>query len=333
MTRCILAFFCGFLLFGAVLFASDYPKRIIYDTDLGGDVDDGLALSLIHAQISRGEVDLLAVTITNASRFVPRYVRMLNAYFGRPDIPIGVPEQPCAGMDGKFMEQTLDRYEAKYVADPDSPLPAESAVPLLRRVLAESPDHSVTFLMVGFATNLARLLDSPADEISPLTGKELIAQKADQTILMAGNYQDRPAEFVEYNVSYDIPAARRIADDWPTPIVWEGQETGARIFFPIERLHKIFAAAPDMPAYDSCCRYGLPNMALWDLVVPFYFIHPDCLRLSEPGRVSFREDGSCVFTPEENGRDRYMILPTEEEITRLAEAFAWLVSQPPKPKE
>lgn len=91
MARRIFAFFCVFLLFGAALFASDYPKRIIYDTDLGGDVDDGLALALIHAQISRGEVDLLAVTITNASRFVPRYVRMLNAYFGRPDIPIGVP--------------------------------------------------------------------------------------------------------------------------------------------------------------------------------------------------------------------------------------------------
>lgn len=331
MTRRIFTFFCGLFLFGAILSASDYPKRVIYDTDLGGDVDDGLALSLIHAQISRGEVDLLAVTITNASRFVPRYVRMLNTYFGRPDIPIGIPEQPCAGMDGKFMEQTLGKYEARYVADPESPLPAEPAVPLLRRVLAESPDKSVTFLMVGFATNLARLLDSPPDEISPLTGKELIAQKAEMTILMAGNYQDRPEDFVEYNVSYDIDAARRIADDWPVPIVWEGQETGARIFFPIGRFHEIFAAAPDMPAYDSCCRYGLPNMALWDLVVPFWFIHPDYLRLSEPGRVSFREDGTCVFTPEENGRDRYMILPTEEEITRLAEAFAWLVSQPPNP--
>ncbi|MBR6480133.1 MAG: nucleoside hydrolase, partial [Thermoguttaceae bacterium] len=71
----------------------------------------------------------------------------------------------------------------------------------------------------------------------------------------------------------------------------------------------------------------------WDLVVPFCLIHPDYLRLSEPGRVSFREDGSCVFTPEENGRDRYIILPAEEEITRLAEAFAWLVSQPPKPNK
>ena len=44
---------------------SDRPA-VIFDTDMGNDVDDALALAMIHALQSRGECELLAVTITNA---------------------------------------------------------------------------------------------------------------------------------------------------------------------------------------------------------------------------------------------------------------------------
>ena len=37
---------------------------LIFDTDIGNDVDDVLALGMIHALESRGECELLAVTIT-----------------------------------------------------------------------------------------------------------------------------------------------------------------------------------------------------------------------------------------------------------------------------
>ena len=330
MIKRVFAVICVILVLSAALSAADYPKRIVFDTDIGSDVDDGLALSLIHAMIARGELDLLAVTSTNASALVPGYVRMLNGYFGRPDIPIGTPDMPPMLMDGNFMRLTLDALEAHCVADPSAPPPAEPAVPLLRRVLAESPDRSVTILMVGFATNLARLLDSPADEISPLTGRELIARKTDRLIVMAGTFNDRPADYVENNIRFDIEAARRVADDWPVPVVWEGHEIGSRLLFPLERLDRIFAADPEMPAYVSCRHFGIPTMALWDLAVPLYAVHPDYFRLGPPGRVTIREDGTCAFTPEENGRDRYFEPLTDEESTRILEAFGWLLSQPPR---
>src|ERR1700751_6045187 len=40
------------------------PVRLIFDTDIGNDIDDALALGLIQALESRSEVQLLAVTIT-----------------------------------------------------------------------------------------------------------------------------------------------------------------------------------------------------------------------------------------------------------------------------
>ena len=330
MIKRIFTALCAVLVLSSALAAGEYPKRIVFDTDIGSDVDDGLALSLIHAMIGRGELDLLAVTSTNASGLVPRYVRMLNAYFGRPDIPIGTPDMPAMLMDGNFMQLTLDALEARYVADPSVPPPAEPAVPLLRRVLAESPDRSVTVLTVGFATNLARLLDSPADEISPMTGRELIACKTDRLIIMAGTFSGRPADYVENNIRFDIDAARRVAGGWPVPIVWEGHEIGSSLLFPLDRLQRIFAADPDMPAYVSCRHFGIPTMALWDLAVPLFAVHPGYFRLSPPGRVAIREDGTCAFTPEENGRDRYIEPLTGEESDRILEAFGWLLSQPPR---
>ena len=43
-------------------------------------------------------------------------------------------------------------------------------VKLARRVLAESEDGDIVYISVGSLPNAARLLESPPDEISPLTG-------------------------------------------------------------------------------------------------------------------------------------------------------------------
>ena len=40
------------------------PVKLIFDTDIGNDCDDVLALGMIHSLQSRGECELLAVTIT-----------------------------------------------------------------------------------------------------------------------------------------------------------------------------------------------------------------------------------------------------------------------------
>lgn len=46
------------------------------------------------------------------------------------------------------------------------------SVELYRRLLAEQPDSSVTVISVGFYTNLAQLLASQPDSVSPLSGRD-----------------------------------------------------------------------------------------------------------------------------------------------------------------
>src|SRR5205085_11191369 len=44
--------------------ASAAPVPVIFDTDMGNDIDDALALAMLHALQTKGEAKLLAVTIT-----------------------------------------------------------------------------------------------------------------------------------------------------------------------------------------------------------------------------------------------------------------------------
>jgi hypothetical protein len=54
---------------------------------------------------------------------------------------------------------------------------APEAISLLRETLASEPDGSVVMIEVGYQTNLANLLDSAGDSISPLNGHDLVAKK------------------------------------------------------------------------------------------------------------------------------------------------------------
>ncbi|MFN9464696.1 MAG: nucleoside hydrolase, partial [Planctomycetota bacterium] len=71
-------------------FGQDPPVKLIFDTDMGNDCDDALALAMIHALESRGECQLLAVTITKDHELAAPFVDCVNTFYGRGSIPIGV---------------------------------------------------------------------------------------------------------------------------------------------------------------------------------------------------------------------------------------------------
>ena len=66
------------------------PVPLIFDTDIGNDCDDVMAIGVIHALQSRGECELLAVTITKDNPLAAAFTDVLNTFYGRGDIPIGV---------------------------------------------------------------------------------------------------------------------------------------------------------------------------------------------------------------------------------------------------
>jgi len=308
------------------------PVKIIFDTDIGNDCDDALALAVIHALQNRGACELLAVTLTNPDPLAGGLVDAINTFYGRPGIPIGVnPAAPVVFKESKYLKVANNH---PHDFNPDKAL---HAVALLRKTLAAAKDGEVVIVQVGFFNNLAALLDSPADEYSPLTGVELIGKKVKELQLMAGAFALMRSSnyFLEFNVIYDIRAAQKLAQQWPTPMVWSGAEIGDAVLFPATVVDKDFGYVAKHPIYESYQLYRpTPHeRPCFDLTSVLQAVWPDrdYFTLSAPGKVEVLADGFTKFLPENRSkskRDRFLIVDAQQ-AKRARELFAALVTEAP----
>jgi purine nucleosidase len=312
------------------------PVKLIFDTDICGDCDDVLALGMIHALESRGACELLAVTISADNDLAAPFVAAVNNFYGRADVEIGVVGRGGVKAESRFLglADERDGGQLRYPRDSASRFD-RPATDLLRQTLSAEPDGSVVIVQVGFATNLARLLDTMADDFSPLSGEELVRKKVRLLSLMAGAFEPiaGDAHYREYNVVQDIESARTIASRWPTPMVWSGFEVGVALPYPAVSIERDFAYVPHHPVAEAYIRYNPPphERPTWDLTSTLYAVFEDrgYFDLSPPGTVVIGADGSSRFTPDAAGRHRYLIAPPEKR-QRVLEAFVQLCSQPPR---
>ena len=205
------------------------PVPLIYETDISGDCDDVGALAMIHHLVDRGEARLLMVGInrdelqgTSAAA-----VDVINTARGRGEVPIGTSKAGRAATRRTSSYTAALAEEFPHDARPDADMP--DALQVYRQTLAAAADNSVVIASVGGTTNLALLLDTPADDISELSGRDLVAQKVKLLVQMAGQFPTSRDRREEANMVIDPPANAALVEQWPTPIVWSGWEVGAPI--------------------------------------------------------------------------------------------------------
>lgn len=309
------------------------PVRIIFDTDMGNDIDDALALSVIHALQTRGECQLLGVTVSKDNPYCAPFIDAVNEFYGRGAIPIGMIRDGKEQEDGKFVRQVSqarDGDKLRYPHDLTSGDDAPEAVALLRQLLAATPEKSVVLVVVGFSTNMARLLESGPDSASPLTGRELVARHCCLLSMMAGMFTDPRQK--EYNVHIDLPSANKVFAEWPTEIVASGFEIGRAIKYPAASIEHDFAFVAHHPVQEAYTLYmQMPyDRETWDLTSVLYAVRPErgYFGLSEPGQITTDQQGVTHFTPSNEGRHRYLTVDAEQ-ISRVREALVQLASQPP----
>lgn len=324
-----------FLLAGAVATAGAQAMPVIFDTDMGNDIDDALALAMLHAFESRGEVRILATTSTKDNPDSAPFLDLVNTFYGRPDIPIGVARSGIRTNDSKYLKPPVERRlpDGRYVYPRDlTHEEAPDAVPVLRQALAEAADGSVVLIQVGFSTNLARLLDSPADAVSSLTGRELVQRKVRLLSIMAGDYTHAQSHG-EFNVVEDIPSARKLFAEWPTPLVASGWELGPVLRFRASSIERDYDYVENHPIAEAYRLYKpMPyNRETWDLTSVLWAVRPDdgYFDLSGPGRIEVDEQGVTTFRREAEGPHRYLKLSSDEQKHRTVEAMVYLASQPP----
>lgn len=223
--------------------AAKVPVAIILDTDMGPDYDDVGALAMLHAMADNGECRILATIASNKHPRIAATLDVINTYFKRPDIAIGVPKG--AAVDLPAAQGWDSVITARYPHNLKSNAQAADAVSLYRQLLARQPDRSVTIVTVGFLTNLAGLWRSKADGFSKLGGPELIRQKVKRLVCMAGKFPDGR----EFNVEQDAAAAKLVFDNWNTPVVFSGFEIGAKIFTGLPLARSKVTRSPVKDAY------------------------------------------------------------------------------------
>ena len=341
------------------------PIGVIFDTDIWSDIDDMLALAMLHALHDRHEVNLLAVTISTDDPWCASYVNLVNTFYGHPNIPVGIvhggmnPQEfrkkfPEASWLVTSYTEIISRRKRSdgapvYPHSLTDGRRAPEAVSLLRRTLAAQPDDGVVMIQVGFSTNLARLLDSKADEVSPLDGHDLVARKVRLLSVMAGNFREMeidgkkwPLGTPETNLVGDVPAAKKVFTTWPTPIVDSGAEIGLSMLYPGQSITHDYTYVDSHPIADSYrtfCEEATAGSArnkcphdhpTFDLTAVLYAARPDknYFSLSAPGRVTVLDDGSSHFEEARDGQHRYLILDAAQRA-RTLEAMVMLASQPP----
>jgi len=290
-------------------------RPVIFDTDMGNDIDDALALAMLHSLTSRGECQLIGVTLTNAAPSAVPYIRMINRFYGRGDLPVGAAIKTLKdGAQDGYMSAALRTMKAETSGT------AEPAPTVLRRLLTAAREK-VIIVQTGFSTNLAALLETR-------DGAALAKEKVALLVVMAGNFADGAPE---YNVKIDVSAAKSVFERWPTPIVFSGFEIGRDLLYPAISIEHDFTYASPHPIAESYRAYQkMPyNRPTWDLTAALQAVRPEhgYFTLSDPGTVQVESNGVTHFSAG-NGDRRYLRLDPAQR-KEILEVLALLSSEPP----
>ncbi len=289
---------CAALLAGCK--GSPAPERhIIFDTDLGNDVDDAIALVMLHRYIDLGLTDVLAEGLSKEGAGPVACMDIFNRWYGHPDIPFGTVRD---GADCEADAVNYARAVAEIYPSEASDSASVEAHLLYRDILENQPDGSVTLIAVGFSTNIARLLK---------LDKDLMTRKVRQIVLMAGNFTGEQTS--EYNVFKDIESARYIVDNWPGEIVFSPFELGIQVNYPGAVIEERFAEAE--PLTDAYKAY-LPmpyDRPCWDPTALVWAVEGESFfTVSEPGTVRISEEGITTFEPSAEGLHRVLSVTPEQ---------------------
>ena len=260
--------------------------RLILDLDMAQDVDDAGTLGMLHGMADRDEVEILGIMISESNRFhhgqwAVRFVDVVNTFYGRPDLPIGVydgDQKPRLGdraLDFGFAHYTEHTVKAGFAHDLTDPSKVPVAWQLYRKLLAEAPDHSVVIVTVGFPTNIADLLNSGPDANSPWVGERSFRRKYGNGFAW-GRYPNGGQEF---NLNNYREASATAINDWPTRAVFIGSELGSkyktgavlnqrwqRTSHPVANAFHLYNGGIDRESWDQIALlYGVRGLGQDDL--------------------------------------------------------------------
>lgn len=300
--------------------------KLIFDTDFGGDADDLGALAMLHTYVSEGKVDLLALMCWSTEQYAVSGIDAVNTFYGRPNVPIGLRQAGVFHETWNHSKPITDNHD--YDITPEN---AEDATELYRKILSEAEDRSITIVTVGPLANILYLLESEADNISNLTGNELIHQKVREFVIMGGQF---PSGESEWNFNGNMPGVtKKVIAQLDVPITFLGYEVGliiktGEVFNDLDPKHPLYLGyyhfSENAPWIKENFQGSILDNASYDQTAVLYAVEGgvgEYWERIENGKCVPDEVGGNTWVDSENSNHNYLKLIAEpEEIAAIIES-------------
>jgi hypothetical protein len=284
---------------------------------------------MLHRLCDKNEAELLAVTACYSSPYIAGCIDSINQFYGR-QVPVGVNYDLDTSDGGVYARALCDMFPNQYPAiNYKTELSAPDTLIVLRKTLAESEDNSVTIVATGPLGSLAKLVVSGGDEISPLTGKELIEKKVARTVVMGGRFFESWPMVIypdgtpngtpvtwEWNIKGSgLWAAKTVCDEWPGELVFSSYEIGSYIHTMRGYPDKAQKGDPVALAYLIHNRgYGRCS---WDQTAMLEGVRPgQYWNYHEFGKISVAEELVTHWSPDSTRRHTYLLPKVNYDVVR-----------------
>ena len=258
-------------------------EKVLFDTDIGGDPDDGLALVYL---LKEPRCDLLGVTtVGGCPELAARIASALCRSLGRADVPVhagcslpilrgknlvcGSDPQSHAYARQRQWEKELERWPHAAVTND------RSAVAFLRRTIRANPGE-VTLCATGPFSNVAALF-----AIDPEIPSQL-----KRLVLMGGDFRPKTDE---WNAFVDVFATAAVLEGGyrqpPKELLLVGAEATSPHNLPPDDGRKFLAQSPDLAFVGGHYAeqwFARPiNLFFHDPVAAVAIFHPEILSTTD----------------------------------------------------
>jgi hypothetical protein len=200
------------------------PVKIILDTDMGSDCDDAGALALLHVYADKGLAEIVGCIYSSGKvPYGAGIIEAINIYYGKPDIPIGAyygneVGDPVDKMNAEKLANDTAAFGNKIIHNTDT----DEQTRLNRKLLTRADDNSIVYVTIGHTKGLHELLVSTPDDISPLSGFDLVSKKLKSWVALGAlNARNDENNFVKdwnFTANNTAPYTDYLVNNFPVTI-------------------------------------------------------------------------------------------------------------------
>jgi len=303
--------------------ATAAPPTIIFDTDMGSDVDDAGALAVLHKLADKGEARIAAVVFSSGrNRYGAGACAAINAWYGRKDLPLGQYQRDDVGDPGNSYSAQIARGPYGHSVTDRAP----DLVAVYKQALRAQPDGAVTIVTVGHPHGLVWLMrDREA--------AALVRTKVKRWVAMgyAGTKPVRDWNFGRNGVENYV---RELLETWPTDLYISSE--GEDILTGNRKLPLTPAANPVRESYRLWPAAGAPGKpgalvtgrSSWDQIAILFAVRPRYFTVEQGGSLEQTAGFMTFWNPGRRNPKHHRVLlrVSGKEISEIIED---LMSEPP----